>query len=70
MLHEYFDLTGYDRIVGALANLGHHVHLSGLKKILKATSEEYGIEYKANKTMIEGGIQHLRHLKQQGNDPA
>jgi linoleoyl-CoA desaturase len=44
-----------------------HVHLPSLTRILKTTSEEYGVEYKANKTMYQGWIQHFRHLKQLGN---
>jgi linoleoyl-CoA desaturase len=43
-----------------------HVHLSDLTRILKRTSEEFNVEYKANKTMLQGWVQHVRHLKKLG----
>ena len=44
-----------------------HVHLSDLTRILKRTSEEFNVEYKANKTMLQGWVQHVRHLKKLGD---
>jgi linoleoyl-CoA desaturase len=44
-----------------------HTHYPQLTGIVKATAEEYGIEYRENRTMLGALIKHFRLLKQLGN---
>jgi len=44
-----------------------HVHFPALTKILKATANEHGIEYRENKKMITAIKKHCRWLKKMGS---
>lgn len=44
-----------------------HTHYPKLTRIIKTTSEEFGIDYRENRSMVKAMVHHLRLLKQLGN---
>jgi linoleoyl-CoA desaturase len=44
-----------------------HTHYPKLTKIVKETSEEFGIDYRENRSMTQAMVYHVRLLKQLGN---